>query len=126
MAKILLRETIKSTPLRKRFLENINADRKKSYNKQINLCVTLLSKQKRQYFCESKLNRIINNKIFWQTVKPYFPEQRKCSERITLLGKKELVTQDKNLADSFNFFFQIFSKILKYQNKNIRIYFIKK
>ena len=42
------------------------------YNKQKNLCITLLRKAKRKYYTDLKMSDINDNKKFWKNVGPNF------------------------------------------------------
>ena len=60
--------------LRNKFLKSKSEESKQLYNKQRNLCGTLLHKAKRNYFVEL-YNRIVNiNRRFWKTVNPLISE----------------------------------------------------
>ena len=62
---------------------------------QRNYCVSLLKKAKQQYFQNLNLNDITDNKIFWQTIKPYFNEQGSDSDKIALSGNDSVLTIEK-------------------------------
>ena len=80
------------TKLRNKFLKDPTEHNKISYTKQRNWCVSLLRKEKKEYFANLNEKDIIDNKKFWQTVKPFFSGKLKSREKITLVGKEELVS----------------------------------
>ena len=56
-------------------------------------------KKKRQRFAHLNENRITDNKTFWQIVEPFLSDKPKHREIITLVEKKKLIMQDKEVAD---------------------------
>ena len=65
-------------------LEKRTSEAKLKYNKQRNLCVSLIRTAKRNY-CESlNLNNTNDNKKFWTSVKTFFCNKIKSAENITL------------------------------------------
>ena len=44
----------------------------------------------KQYFTKLNEKYVTDNRKFWQTVKPFLPEENKSREKITLLKKKKL------------------------------------
>ena len=55
------------TKLKKQFLKLQTHE-----NKQRNLCVTLLRKDKKKYYTDLKMYDINGNKKFWKNVRPIF------------------------------------------------------
>ena len=75
MTKSLRKETMLHSRLRNKFPNSKSEESKQLYNKQRNLCGTLLHKAKRNYFVEL-YNRIVNiNRRFWKTVNPLISEK---------------------------------------------------
>ena len=54
------------------FLKIKSQEYKQVYNKQRNLCVTMIRKTKKYYFNDPNVRNITDNKQFWKTVKPFF------------------------------------------------------
>ena len=67
------------------------------YNKQINLCVTLLRKAKKKYYINLKISDINDNKKFWKNVKPMFGNKNKGNKTITLEDGNEVIPIDEKL-----------------------------
>ena len=80
MSKTLSQAIMQRTKLRNKFLKDPTEHNKVSYTKQRNWCVSLLRKEKKEYFAN-----LIDNKKFWQTVKPFLSEKLKSREKITLV-----------------------------------------
>ena len=60
------------TKLRNKFLKKKTLESRAKYNKQRNICVSLIKKAKRNYYENLDLNDINDNKKFWATVKLMF------------------------------------------------------
>ena len=63
---------MKRSQLRKFFLKKKTLENHVAYNKQRNYCVSLLRKEKRNYFKNIDTSKVSDNKMFWKTVKPMF------------------------------------------------------
>ena len=90
------------TKLRNQFLKKRTLEAKLKYNKQRNLCVSLLRKAKRNYYQNLELNDINENKKFWTTVKRLFCNKIKSAENITLDENGKLVRNGKKVASIFS------------------------
>ena len=51
----------------------------KAYNKQRNYVVSLLRKEKKEFYGNLNTSVLTENKIFWKTVKPFLTEKSKKS-----------------------------------------------
>ena len=106
MTKSLRKEIMLRSRLRNKFLKGKTEESKELYNKQRNICVTLLRKGKKNYFPELD-NRILkSNRKFWKTVNPLFSEKAHQEESITKTSKdtEETKTKNEELAETFNSF----------------------
>ena len=65
----------------------------------------LAKKERAKYFANLDLNKYTDNIKFWLTVKPMFSNSGMRHNKITLIEKGEVVTDDKSNAESFNGFF---------------------
>ena len=74
--------------LRNKFLNTKSDIDRKAYNKQHNLCVSLIRSEKKNFFSNINKSDIIDNKTFWKTVKPLFTDKIKTKSKITLIEKK--------------------------------------
>ena len=105
MTKELSKAIMLRTKLRNQFLKTRASEAKLKYNKQRNLCVSLLRKTKRNYYENLNLNDISDNEKFWTTVKPLFCNKIKTVENITLDENGKLVRNEQEVANIFNDFF---------------------
>ena len=60
------------TKLRNQFFKPKTHESRLRYNKQRNLCVTLLRKTKKKYYTDLKMSDINDNKTFCKNEKPIF------------------------------------------------------
>ena len=86
--KTINKEIMKRTRLRNKFLNTKSDIDRKAYNKQRNLCVSLIWREKKNFFNNISARDITGNKTFWKTVKPLFTDKIKTKSRITLIEKK--------------------------------------
>ena len=107
MTKSLRKEIMLRSRLRNKFLKTKTEESKQLYNKQRNLCVTLLRKAKRNCFAELDNKILKDNRKFWKTVNPLFSEKAYQKESITIISKdtEETITKNEELAETFNSFF---------------------
>ena len=85
MKKSLSKAIMARTRLRNIFLKNRSEENKINYNKQRNLCVTLLRKSKREYYQNLSEENVCDNKKFWKVVKPLLPNKIMSSEKMALV-----------------------------------------
>ena len=57
------------------------------YNKQRNLCVTSIRREKKNFFNNISARATTDNKIFRKTVKPSFTDKVQTKSKITLIQK---------------------------------------
>ena len=91
--------------LRNKFLRERTKESKVAYNKQRNICVSLLRKSKIDYFANLDTKIMKDNRKFWKTVNPLFSEKSYSKESISLINNDGLITENEDLAKTFNNFF---------------------
>ena len=89
------------TRLRNIFLKEKSLEPKKAYNKQRNICVSMVKKAKKEHFQNINLSEITDNKKFWKTVSPLFGNIVKTNQQINLIEKNVLGTSDVGIAKTF-------------------------
>ena len=82
--KNLRKATMKRSKLRNKYLRERTNEAKSFYNKQRNLCVSILIKNKREFFGNLNNKIVTDNRKFWKTISPLFSEKTFHRERITL------------------------------------------
>ena len=92
--------------LRKNFLKSRSKSDKKAYNKQRNKCVSLSRKTKKAYYSNLNVKYVVDNKKFWKTVKNFFSNKSSNFENISPIENGNLLTDDFEIAETFNTYFQ--------------------
>ena len=98
---------------RSEFLKERTSDSKHLYNRQRKLCVSLLRKTKRGYFKPLNNKVASDNRKFWQTISPLFSEKAFHKETIILKDSNRTITNNHELAETFNTFFSNITQSLK-------------
>ncbi len=65
-----------------------------------------MKKEKSRYFNNLHMNNFTDNKKFWNTVKSLFSNSGGGSQKITLLKDDKIISNDKEVAETFNDFFK--------------------
>ena len=94
MIKDLRKEIMQRSTLRNIFLQERADEEKALYNKQKDLCLSLLRKTRRNYFRQLNTNTVSDSRTFWKTVSPLFSEKAFHSESIALKENNEIVTSE--------------------------------
>ena len=87
---------MKRSRLRNKFLNTKSDIDRKVYNKQCNLCVSLIRQEKKNFFNNISTRDITDNKTFLKTVKPLFTDKVQTKSKITLIEKRLLPEKGKS------------------------------
>ena len=103
---------------RNRFLKEKKEESKSLYNKQRNICVSLLRKTKRNYCAQLDKKIVTNKRKFWKAVSLLFPEKAFHKESIILKEHGKTITDHKKLLKHLNILLPFRIKKSKcFQNK---------
>ena len=105
MNKDLSKAIMTRSRLRNRYNKTPSHENLVAYKKHRNFCVKLCRITKRNYYNNIKLNKITDNKSFWNTIKPLFSDKQTVSQQITLIEGDDIIYKDKEVADKMNNFF---------------------
>ena len=136
--KKINKEITKRSQLRNKFLNTKSNIDRNVYNKQHNLCLSLIRCEKKNFFNSISTHGITYNKTFWKTVKPLFTDKVQVKSKITLIEKKvtsregqeqiipeKVISEDQAVAEVFNrFFINIAPKLKISPNHNYDTDFI--
>ena len=103
--KELSKAIMTRTKLRNIFLQNRSEENRIRYTKQRNFCVSLLRKTKKRYYENLNEKFVVDNKLFWKTVKPLLSDNVAGKDEIHLIENNELVKTDLETAEVLNNFF---------------------
>ena len=96
--------------LRNKFLKTRNEESRRRFNRQRNLCVSLLRKTKRRFFGKLNHKVVSDDRKFWKTVGPLFSEKAFHKESIILNNSNKIISNNEELAGIFD---KHFSKIVE-------------
>ena len=83
--------------------------------------MNLLRKTKRDYFKQLNNKVISDNKKFWQAISPLFSERAFRKETIILKDSNRTITNNHELAETFNTFFSNITQNLKLDSNLVEI-----
>ena len=96
---------MKRSRLRNKFLNTRSDLDRKAYNKQRNYVVSLLRKEKKQFYSNLNTNIMAENRTFWKAVKRLLTDKPNKISRITLIVEERVISQDHLIAKTFNEYF---------------------
>ena len=105
MTKALRNAIMRRSVLRNKYLKDGSDESLRIFKKHKNYTKRLAKRERTKYFANLDLNKYTDNIKFWNTVKPMFSNSSKGTNKITLVEKGEIITDDKELAETFNSFF---------------------
>jgi hypothetical protein len=105
MTKVLRKAIMRRSALKNKYLKDKSEESHTAFKKQKNYTNRLAKRERTKYFANLDLNQYTENIKFWNTVKPMFSSSGKGINKITLVEKGEIVTDDIELAETFNKFF---------------------
>ena len=106
VTKNLGKAIMKRSKLRNKYLPERTNEGKGLYNTKRNICVSILPKTKRGYFGNLNNKIVTDNRKFWKTISPLFSEKAFHRECITLIESNKIITNNVELVEAFNTFFQ--------------------
>ena len=71
MTKTLRKAIMSRSALENKYYKSKRLNDKEIYKKQRNFCNRLYKRERRKYFNKLNLINIVDNKIFWKTMKPF-------------------------------------------------------
>ena len=101
---------MKRSRLRNKFLNSKSDIDRKAYNKQRNYCVSLIRREKKEFFSKLNTPDISDNKVLRNKIKPLFADKIKSKSKITLIEKElnkdsneiiseKIISNDNDVAD---------------------------
>ena len=105
MTKDLHKAIMKRSKLRNKFLKSRNLSDRKNYTSQRTLFKKLLKNTKRTYFNNLDIRKAADNRTFWKTVVPLFPNKFSKNKKINLPEGNKTISKDDELWRVFNNFF---------------------
>ena len=105
MTKNVRKAIMRRSALENKFYKDKLPETGRAYKKQRNYTRKLIKKEKKRYFSNLHMSNYTDNKKFWNTVKPLFSNHGGVSQKITLVMDDKIISDDKEVAETFNSFF---------------------
>ena len=112
MSKTLKKAIMKRSQLESRFYRTKGEHHKKEYRKQKNYVSRLYKKEMKKFYQHLHMRDFLDNKKFWKNVKPLYSDKGGSGQNITLVNGKEIISNDKEVAETLNSFFRYAVKSL--------------
>ena len=69
------------------------------------LVVSLLSKEKKDFYGNLDISKVTENRVFWKIAKPNISDKVKIRSKISLVEDDKMVSQGDEIAKTFNEYF---------------------
>ena len=116
MTKALRKAIMKRSELASKYQKTKNNEDYSKYKKQRNFCSKLYKKERKKFYNNLSIEEITDNKKFWKTIKPLLSEKGVCgSSKINLVVNEENLSDDKEIAETFDNYFNNAVKSLNLQ-----------
>ena len=112
MTKSLRKMIMQRSRYKNSYLKNKTVESWERYRRQRNDCVKATKKAKKEYFERLNIKTVCDDKRFWRTVKPYFTDKQKKSDKIILVEGNEIITDSIKNAEIMNEYFVNITKKL--------------
>ena len=106
MNTTLRKAIMKRTQLQNHYYKSKNSEDFRTFKKQRNFVSRLYKKQRRTFYNNMDLKTFTDNKKFWKNVNPLFSGKSKTHKKISLVEQNKIITDDRELAQTFNDFFK--------------------
>ena len=87
ITKSVRKAIMRRSQLESKFLKHKTPESRQIYTKQRNYCSRLYKKERKKYYNNLNINKITDNKQFWQTVKPLLSEKGTRFAHINLVAQ---------------------------------------
>ena len=105
--------------LKNKYNKNRTAENWDAFRRQRNLCVKISRKAKRDFYNQIDISAVTDNKKFWKIVKPLISDKSSSKSRRTLVEEGKIVSNESDVAETFNNFFVTIDSLGIIENENI-------
>ena len=112
MAKTLRKAIMLRSQLKNKFIKSQNNEDWSNYKKQRNFCTKFLKKTKQNYFGELDMKHLNDSRNFWKRIKPFFSDKGVKSNKMMIIEKDKLFSEERSIADVMKNYFVGISKSL--------------
>ena len=106
MTKALRRAIANRSRLENKYYKRKTPESLATYKKHKNYCSWLYKRERKRFNCKLDANSVTDSKLFWKVTKPYFSNKGLTSKQITLIEGDKIISDDQNVAETFNTFFE--------------------
>ena len=106
MTKALRKAIMRRSQLQTKYYKTKNQADYDLFKKQRNFVSRLYKKEKKKFYGNLDMKDILDNKMFWKYMKPLFSDKTVGKQKITLVNGQDIITENNELADTFNTFFK--------------------
>ena len=106
MTKALRKAIMTRSMLENRFHKYKTDDSQRAFKRQRNYCNRLYKKERKKYYYSLDPKFVTDNRQFWRNMKPFFSDKSTGKEKITLVEGDQIITDDKEVAQTMNDFFE--------------------
>ena len=107
---------MKQSELASKYHKRKNTKNHNNYKKQINICSKLYKKESKKFYNNLNIKGITDNKKFQKILNPLVNDKGTCgSSKINLVVDDENLSNDKQIAETFNNYFNNAVKSLNLQ-----------
>ena len=87
MTKPLRKAIMIRSSLKNKLYKNFTPNNSMAYKKQRNYCSRLYKKERKKYYEKLNVKKVMDNKEFWKTVKPFLSDRRNSSSKDNTSGR---------------------------------------
>ena len=106
VSKILRKAIMRRTMLENKYHNCKTAESLKAFKKHKNYTNRLAKKEKAKYISKLNFSNIKGSREFWRIIAPLFSSRKGPSHQITLVKNDKIISDDKEIADTFSSFFK--------------------
>ena len=106
MTKNERKAIMKRSQLESKYISNSLVENMNKYKKHKNFWSKLYKKERKKFYSQLDIKNITDNKLFWKTMKPFLSEKCTYASKISLVHNDNVISDDQELADTFNNFFE--------------------
>ena len=106
MSKALRKAIMKRTQLRSKYYKTNNIIDLNNLKIQRNYVSRLYKKEKKKFFNNIDMSNFSDNYKFWKNINRLFSEKVQVGSNITLVSENQIISEDKEVAETLNNFFK--------------------
>ena len=110
MNKTLCKAMTKRSKLPYTFNKKRSSENWQNYRRHRNICSNILNSTKKTFFEALNINEITDNRKFWKTIKPFFTDKCKTTNKIILTEINETLNDNNKISNNFNEYFKCYQR----------------